>query len=72
MGGVIVAATMKYADNILKTFATSISIVLSCLLSYTLLGDLNFTANFVLGAATIISATAVYARASHYEKTTSN
>jgi hypothetical protein len=45
---------------------------LSCLLSYTLLGDLNFTANFVLGAATIISATAVYARASHYEKTTTS
>jgi len=61
---VIVAATMKYADNILKTFATSISIVLSCILSYTVLGDLNLAPTFVVGTVVIISATALYAFAS--------
>jgi UDP-sugar transporter A1/2/3 len=55
---------MKYADNILKTFATSISIVLSCILSYTVLGDLNLAPTFVVGTVVIISATALYAFAS--------
>jgi len=61
---VIVAATMKYADNILKTFATSISIVLSCILSYAVLGDLNLAPTFIVGTVVIISATALYAFAS--------
>ena len=34
VGGILVGATIKYADNILKTFASTISIVLSCILSY--------------------------------------
>ena len=38
-GGLCVAVVIKYADNILKVFATSISIILSCIASYYLLGD---------------------------------
>eukprot|EP01038_Epipyxis_sp_PR26KG_P005148 gene5148-7168_t len=37
-GGLLVAATLKYADAILKTLATSGSIVLSTLIGYVLLG----------------------------------
>ena len=37
-GGLLVAATLKYADSILKTLATSGSIVLSAILGYLLLG----------------------------------
>lgn len=37
-GGLLVAATLKYADSILKTLATSGSIVLSAVLGYLLLG----------------------------------
>ena len=33
-GGVIVALVINYADNIAKNFATSISIIISCLASY--------------------------------------
>ena len=33
------ASVMKYADNILKGFATAISIVLSLVMSYFVLGD---------------------------------
>lgn len=36
-GGMLVAATLKYADSILKTLATSGSIVLSAVLGYALL-----------------------------------
>ena len=38
LGGLLVAATLKYADAILKTLATSGSIVLSAVLGYLLLG----------------------------------
>lgn len=37
-GGLLVAATLKYADAVLKTLATSGSIVLSAVLGYLLLG----------------------------------
>lgn len=36
-GGLLVAGSLKYADSILKTLATSISIVLSAVMSYALL-----------------------------------
>ncbi|KAH8035137.1 hypothetical protein HPB51_004378 [Rhipicephalus microplus] len=39
-GGLVVSLAVRYADSILKGFATSISIVLSTLCSYYLLGDL--------------------------------
>lgn len=55
---------MKFADNILKTFATSISIVLSCFLSFLLLGDLKLTSSFVMGTGIILTATYLYSRAS--------
>ena len=38
LGGLLVAATLKYADAILKTLATSGSIVLSAVLGYLWLG----------------------------------
>uniref|UniRef100_A0A915KEF8 UDP-N-acetylglucosamine transporter n=1 Tax=Romanomermis culicivorax TaxID=13658 RepID=A0A915KEF8_ROMCU len=38
-GGLIIGLVVKYADNILKGFATSLSIILSSILSYFLLGD---------------------------------
>eukprot|EP00731_Ephydatia_muelleri_P020420 Em0013g147a len=43
LGGLVIAMVMKYADNILKGFAASISIVLSCLVSYVLLEDLTLS-----------------------------
>ena len=43
IGGLIVATVMKYADNILKGFATAVSIVISSVLSYFFLGDFEPT-----------------------------
>ncbi|XP_046439034.1 UDP-N-acetylglucosamine transporter-like isoform X2 [Daphnia pulex] len=63
LGGIIVAGTMKFADNILKTFATSNSIVLSCVLSYFVLEDTNLTPTFIVGTFAIILATFLYTTA---------
>ena len=49
----VVAVVVKYADNVLKGFATSISIVLSCLVSSYFFRDTNMNAMFVAGAATV-------------------
>lgn len=61
-GGMLVALVMKYADNILKGFATSVSIVLSTILSYYLLGDFVPSAEYFIGAGIVIIATFVYSR----------
>lgn len=58
-GGIIVALVVKYADNILKGFATSISIILSSLLSVYLF-EFIVSWNFGIGAAMVIMATYVY------------
>ncbi|RKP28092.1 nucleotide-sugar transporter-domain-containing protein [Syncephalis pseudoplumigaleata] len=61
LGGLLVAIVVKYADNILKGFATSISIVLSGMISYLLFG---FQPNqlFMLGTTVVIVATVLYGR----------
>nr|XP_040049681.1 UDP-galactose translocator isoform X2 [Gasterosteus aculeatus aculeatus] len=58
-GGLLVAVVVKYADNILKGFATSLSIVVSTVTSVYLFGfqvDLLFTA----GAGLVIGAVYMY------------
>ncbi|KAI6649045.1 UDP-N-acetylglucosamine transporter isoform X1 [Oopsacas minuta] len=59
-GGLVIAVVIKYADNILKGFATSISIVLSCLLSYFLLDDFIPTIYFLIGAVLVMVAVFLY------------
>nr|XP_054931466.1 UDP-N-acetylglucosamine transporter-like isoform X3 [Dermacentor andersoni] len=59
-GGLVVSLAVRYADSILKGFATSISIVLSTFCSYYLLGDLLPTRNFFFGAGIVITATSLY------------
>ncbi|EXX77825.1 uncharacterized protein OCT59_022656 [Rhizophagus irregularis] len=61
IGGIIVAMVVKYADNILKGFATSISIILSFLASVYLF---NFivTSTFLMGATLVLIATYVYSK----------
>eukprot|EP00049_Salpingoeca_infusionum_P003168 m.64222 g.64222 ORF g.64222 m.64222 type:complete len:341 (+) comp11992_c1_seq1:233-1255(+) len=59
-GGLIIAAVIKYADNILKGFANSISIILTGLLSFLILGDFNFTAWFGIGTVLVTVATFLY------------
>ncbi|MEQ2183476.1 hypothetical protein GOODEAATRI_033065, partial [Goodea atripinnis] len=60
LGGLVIAAVIKYADNILKGFATSLSIILSTLISYFLLQDFDPSSVFFLGAVLVIAATFLY------------
>lgn len=58
-GGLIVAVVVKYADNILKGFATSLAIVISCVASVYLF-DFHVTLQFVLGASLVICSIFMY------------
>ncbi|KAI8067671.1 nucleotide-sugar transporter-domain-containing protein [Gilbertella persicaria] len=59
LGGLIVALVVKYADNILKGFATSISIILSSVVSVWLF-NFSVSGSFLVGAALVIYATYLY------------
>jgi UDP-sugar transporter A1/2/3 len=58
-GGIVVALVIKYADNILKNFATAISIVTSVIVSALFL---NFTVRpaFVMGTLCVMGAVVLY------------
>ncbi|CAM5173832.1 unnamed protein product [Eretmochelys imbricata] len=58
-GGLLVAVVVKYADNILKGFATSLSIVASTVASMHLFG-FRLHPPFVLGAGLVIGAVYMY------------
>ena len=60
IGGLVVAATIKYADNILKGFATSISIIVSTVVSWLVLEDLVVAPYFLLGTSTVLCASLLY------------
>lgn len=61
-GGLLVAVVVKYADNILKGFATSLAIIISCFVSvYFFSFQLNLL--FIAGAALVISAVFIYGKA---------
>jgi UDP-sugar transporter A1/2/3 len=59
VGGLIVAVVVKYADNVLKVFASSFSIVISCIIS-ALLFAFRPTFSFVVGASLVVLATIMY------------
>lgn len=59
LGGLITAIVIKYSDNILKGFATSLSIVLSFLASVVLFG-FRITPTFLIGSSVVLVATWMY------------
>ncbi|KAG5636281.1 hypothetical protein H0H81_008536 [Sphagnurus paluster] len=69
-GGLVTAIVIKYSDNILKGFATSLSIVLSFLASVFLF-DFSITPSFIIGASTVLSATWMYNQPAGKEPTIS-
>jgi solute carrier family 35 (UDP-sugar transporter), member A1/2/3 len=59
VGGLIVATVVKYADNVLKVFATSFSIVISCIIS-AFMFDFHPSISFLVGASLVVTATVMY------------
>ncbi|XP_045492648.1 UDP-N-acetylglucosamine transporter isoform X1 [Colias croceus] len=58
-GGLIVAVVVKYADNILKGFATSVAIIISCVASMYIF-DFHLTIQFALGTMFVIGSIFLY------------
>ncbi|XP_015907733.1 UDP-N-acetylglucosamine transporter isoform X2 [Parasteatoda tepidariorum] len=61
VGGLIVAIVVKFADNILKGFSTSLAIVLSCILSVYIF-EFQLTTKFVLGSSLVIGSIFLYGK----------
>ena len=60
LGGLLTAVVVKYTDSIVKGFAMSGSIILSCVLSSALVGDLGMTLQFFYGTSTVIASALSY------------
>lgn len=60
-GGLIVGLVVRYADNILKGFATSISIILSSVISFWLF-QFEITLTFMIGCIFVVYATFLYGK----------
>lgn len=56
----IVAVVVKYADNVLKGFATSLSILISSLVSWYMFFDLDINAGFIFGACIVLASVYYY------------
>ncbi|KAF3926387.1 hypothetical protein AA313_de0203770 [Arthrobotrys entomopaga] len=61
LGGIVVALCVNYADNIAKNFATSISILLSCVASIYLF-DFKVSTQFMIGSMIVLFATYLYSK----------
>jgi len=54
LGGILIACVIKYADNLIKTIATSLSVVLSSVISWMFLGFV-LTPQFAMGAILVLA-----------------
>jgi UDP-sugar transporter A1/2/3 len=55
-----VAIVVKYADNILKGFATSLSIVLSSIVSFFYFHDISVNVSYVIGSLVVLVSVYLY------------
>lgn len=60
-GGLVVAVVVKYADNILKGFATSGAIIISCIAAIYFF-DFHLSLQFFVGATLVIISVFMYSK----------
>jgi UDP-sugar transporter A1/2/3 len=60
LGGLVVSMVVKHADNLMKGFATSLSIIISCGLSAVLFNDLRVNRIFLLGSTAVVASTIAF------------
>ena len=58
-GGMLVGLVIKYADNILKSFANSVSIILTYFISYLVFGSL-LSPTVIFGSSLVIMSVFLY------------
>jgi len=58
-GGLLIAAVVKHADNLMKTYATAVSIVLTCAIT-TITTGVSPTPRFLQGMALVLSSIFLY------------
>jgi UDP-sugar transporter A1/2/3 len=58
-GGLIIAAVVRYSDNIVKNFGTALSLVLSCILSNYLFNTTS-SGMFYVGVALVVGSVVIY------------
>ncbi|GFO13341.1 UDP-n-acetylglucosamine transporter [Plakobranchus ocellatus] len=58
--GLLTALVMKYADNIIKGFASSIAIVITTFVSSMILNDLQLSCSFLIGAFVVMGSALLY------------
>ncbi|KAL8888722.1 MAG: hypothetical protein Q9215_003906 [Flavoplaca cf. flavocitrina] len=66
LGGMVVSLCVKHADNISKSFAMSISILIS-LCASVIFFEFKVTTNFVMGTVIVSCATVLYSRGANYQ-----
>lgn len=71
LGGLLVAAVVKYADNILKGFATALAIIVASVFSIYLF-DFHITWKFSLGTSLVIASIFLYSRPAPQTKSASH
>merc|ERR1719188_2315509 len=59
-GGLVVAAVLRYADNLLKCFANAISIVLTCIMAALFLEEFEPDMLFCIGTGFVLMSTTLY------------
>ena len=63
-GGLLVAVTLKHADNILRNFAAGLAIIVAAVGSYAFF-EFQFTATFFAGVLLVIGAIFIYGSSAH-------
>ena len=61
LGGLLVAVVVKYADNILKGFATSAAIIVSCCASIVFF-SFHLSLHFIVGAGLVMTSVYMYGK----------
>ncbi|XP_039256794.1 UDP-N-acetylglucosamine transporter-like [Styela clava] len=62
VGGLLVSNVIKYADNIVKSFAASLSIVISSAVSYFMFNEFHPGPFFTIGTAVVLFSTVLYSK----------
>ncbi|CAG9535189.1 unnamed protein product [Cercopithifilaria johnstoni] len=59
-GGIYISLVMKYLDNLCKSFASAVSIILVVMISYFILHDMQLNWIFIIGSITVCGAILLY------------